>query len=60
MRLEGHQKSMLAQAWHGAAFYAAVKVGQLPPLSEVLGEKPKATVGQQMAAILRAKGWAEE
>lgn len=51
---------MLAQAWHGAAFYAAVKVGQLPPLSEVLGEKPKATVGQQMAAILRAKGVAEE
>ena len=60
MRIEGHHKSMLAQAWHGAAFYAAAKVGQLPPLHEVLGEKPKATVGQKIAAILRAKGWAEQ
>lgn len=55
MRVEGQHKAMLAQAWHGAAFYAAVKVGQLPPLAEVLDPKP-ATVGQRMAAALKAKG----
>ena len=60
LRVDGQQKAMLAQAWHGATFHAAVQVGQLPPLYEVLGERPKVSVGQQMAAVLRAKGWTEE
>lgn len=60
MRIEGHQKAMLSQAWFTAGWSAAASAGSLPPLHEVLGEEPKVTVGQRMAAILRAKGWTEE
>lgn len=52
--IKARSRDGLALAWHGAALTAAASVGRLPPLAEVVAEKPKRMTADQIAATLKA------
>lgn len=50
-RLDKQNKMGLSHAWHGGVI---AKASKTPPLSQILGTKPKAQTREQMLSMMKA------